>query len=209
VGVIKGSISYSKFYVNGELPDNYQEAFMEALSLRRFTPLVVDEDADVRVGWVAIERPLEPDVVFDHNDVFFNSYVNLAIRIDAWRFPGPVFKAAFAEAEKKHLAKKGREKLTKKEKEELKAVVGRKLRHQFSPTIKVIDLSWNLQSGVVRFWNQSGKAHETLFEIWEKTFPVKLVPASPYVAATYLGLPEPRVAALASVEQSVFHTAHH
>ncbi len=177
--------------------------------LRKFVPLSPDDDAEQRVGWCPVERPLEPDVSFDFNDLFAGSYLNVTLRIDAWKFPGPVFKAAFAEAEKKHLQKSGREKLTKREKEELKALVGRKLRHQFSPTIKLIDLSWNLSTGIVRFWNQSARAHETLFEIWEKTFPTKLVPMSPYVAATHLGLPEARVEAIASIEPAVFATAQH
>lgn len=209
MGVLKGSISYAKFYVNGELPDSFREPLLEALHLRKFVPLTVEEDAEHKIGWVPIERPLDPDVAFDYEDVFFNSYINLALRIDAWKFPGPVFKAAFIEAEKKHLQKVGREKLTKREKEELKALVGRKLRHQFSPTIKIIDLSWNIQTGVVRFWNQSAKAHETLFEIWEKTFPVKLVPASPYVSATHMGLPEARIASLATIEPASFHAPTH
>jgi hypothetical protein len=204
LGILKGSISYSRFYVSGALPDGHRDSFLESLLLRRFVPLTVDGEDDVRVGWVCLERPLEPEVTLDFNDIYFGSYLNVGLRVDAWRFPGSVFKAAFAEAEKKHLQKKGRDKLTKREKEELKALVSRKLRHQFSPTIKVIDLSWNLETNVLRFWNQSTKGHETLFELFEKTFPVKLVPAGAYTTATHLDLPEPRLAAMAEVEPAVF-----
>jgi len=208
MGLLKGSISYAKYYVEGDLPDNHQEKFLESLHLRKFHPLTVDGEDEQRVGWVCVARPLEPEVVFDHNDVFYNEYVNLAIRVDAWRFPGSVFKAAFAEAEKKYLTKKGREKLTKREKDEMKILVGRKLRHQFSPTIRLIDLSWNTDTGVVRFWNQSAKGQELLFELWEKTFPkVDLVPAGTYTTAARLDLPEARLKALSEVEPSQFNAA--
>ena len=209
MGLLKGSISYTKFYVEGHVPDDFQDTFLEALHLRRFQPLTVDSEDEQRVGWTCVTRPLEADVTFDHNDVFYNAYLNLSLRVDAWRFPGSLFKAAFAEAEKKYLTKKGREKLTKREKEELKVTVGRKLRHQISPTIKVIDLSWNLNEGTVRYWSQSAKSHEMLFEIWEKTFPgVELVPAGAYTTAERGGaLSEARLRALTEVEPVAFHTA--
>ena len=208
MGLLKGSISYAKFYVEGTVPENHQEMFLEALQLRRFVPLTVDGEDEQRVGWSPVSRPLEAEVAFDHNDVFYNAYLNVSLRVDAWRFPGPVFKAAFAEAEKKYLTKKGRDKLTKREKEELKVTVGRKLRHQISPTIRVIDLSWNLAEGTVRFWSQSNKAQEMLFEIWEKTFAgVELVPAGAYTTAERASLSEARLKALTEVEPATFHAA--
>lgn len=208
MGLLKGSISYATYYAEGDLPEDFRDKFMESLNLRAFQPLTVDSEDEQRVGWVCVSRPLEAEVVLDYNDVFYNNYVNLAVRLDAWRFPGSVFKAAFAEAEKKYLTKKGRDKLTRREKEELKAVVSRKLRHQFSPTIKLIDLSWNLDDGVVRYWTQSPKGQELLLELWEKTFPkVELVAAGAYTTAERLGLPEARVQALAAVEPARFHAA--
>jgi len=208
MGLLKGSISYTKYYTEGELPKNHQDTYLESLHLRRFQPLTVDSEDEQRVGWTCVSRPLEADVSFEYNEVFYNNYLNLAIRVDAWKFPGSVFKAAFAEAEKKFLAKKGREKLSKREKDELKVTVGRKLRHQFSPTIRLVDLSWNLEEGVVRYWNQSAKGQDLLLELWEKTFPqIDLIPAGAHTTASRLDLPEARLRALADVEPTPFHAA--
>ncbi len=112
MGVLKGSISYAKFHVHGELPDDFREKAVESVLLRKFTPLTPDDDAEQRVGWCPTERPLEPEVDFHFDDLFVGAYLNVTLRIDAWKFPGAVFKAAFAEAEKKALQKNGREKLT-------------------------------------------------------------------------------------------------
>lgn len=208
MGLLRGSISYTKYYVEGEFADNFRDKLLDKLHLRRFQPLTVDSEDEQRIGWVSINRPLDPEVTFDFNDVFYNNYINLTLRIDAWRFPGSVFKAAFAEAEKKFLTKKGREKLTKREKDDLKMTVGRKLRHHFSPTIRVIDLSWNTEENILRFWNQSTKGQELLFELWEKTFPkIELIPAGAHTTATRLGLPEARLRALAEIEPARFHIA--
>jgi hypothetical protein len=59
------------------------------------------------------------------------------------------------EAEQAYLLKRGRERLSKREKAELKEVVSRKLRKQFVPVTRAVDLSWCLEDGVVRFFSQS------------------------------------------------------
>jgi hypothetical protein len=203
LGALKGSISFAKFHVRGALPDGFQGRFVENLRLRAFRPLTVDEDAEQRAGWCSIENPLDCDL--DHDKVFWNNYLNLGLRVDRWQIPAPLFKAHFAEAEKAHLQKRGRDKLGKREKEELRAVVSRRLRRQLLPVMKVIDLSWNLDSGVVRFWNQSARVHETLSELFEQTFGLDLVPESPYTAAVELGLGGAHQRVFEALKPTVFH----
>lgn len=186
MGALKGSISYTKFHIRGEVPEDFRERFMERIKLRTFRPLVAADEAEQGVGWCSIEDPL--DLQLDHGKVFYNDYLNLGMRIDRWQIPGLLFKARFAEAEREVLAKKGREKLGKRERDELKVTVSRKLRAQVFPAMKVIDLSWNLQTGVVRFWNQSTRVHESLHELFEDTFSLDLVPESPFTAAARLDL---------------------
>jgi recombination associated protein RdgC len=202
LGALKGSISYSKHYVRGELPDGFRDAFVERIALRAFRPLGPEED-EPHVGWCSIENPL--DCELDHGKVFFNAYLNLGLRMDRWQIPAPLFRAHFAEAERAYLAKKGRDKLGKREKEELTVTVSRKLRRQLVPVMKVVDLSWNLDTGVVRFWNQSPRLIETLGELFEKTFSLDLVPESPFTAAARIGLTEAHERVLAMLTPSVFH----
>ncbi|MFT3774984.1 MAG: hypothetical protein QM820_57280 [Minicystis sp.] len=203
MGALKGSISFAKFYVRGELPEGFRDTFIERLRLRAFRPLTVEEEDEQRAGWVSIENPLDTDL--DHPKVFFNSYLNLGYRVDRWVIPSPLFKAHFGEAEREYLAKRGREKLGKREKEELKAVVSRRLRAQLMPVMKVIDLSWNLDTGVVRFWNQSARVHEGLSELFEDSFGLQLVPQSPYTTAADIGLSPAQVAAFEMLKPTAFH----
>jgi recombination associated protein RdgC len=204
LGALKGSISFSKFYVRDALPEGFRDTFVERIRLRAFQPLTVEDDAETRLGWCSIENPL--DCELDHGKIFFNSYLNLGLRTDRWQIPAPLFKAHFQEAEREHLQKRGRDKLGRREKEELRAVVSRRLRAQILPVMKVIDLSWNLETGVVRFWNQSSRVHEGLGELFEETFELALVPESPFTAAREIGLSEAHARAFEALKPAVFHT---
>jgi hypothetical protein len=163
----------------------------------------VEEDDEQRTGWCSIENPLDCDL--DHHKVFYNSYLNLGLRTDRWQIPAPLFKAHFGEAERAYLKKRGRERLSKRDKEELRAVVSRKLRAQLMPAMKVIDLSWNLEMGVVRFWNQSSRVHEGLSELFADTFELELVPESPYTVACEIGLSDAHARAFQTLKPTLFH----
>jgi recombination associated protein RdgC len=204
LGALKGSISYSKFYVTGELPDGFRDRFVERVRLRAFQPLTPDGDAEPKAGWCSIENPL--DCELDHGKIFWNTYLNLGFRIDRFQIPAPLFKAHLQEAEREHREKRGRQRLGRREKEELRAIVARRLRQKLLPVMKVVDLSWNLETGVLRFWSQSPGAHEALEELFEDTFERKLVPESPFTAARSLGLSEAHERAFETLKLSVFHT---
>ncbi len=200
MSLLKGPITYTRMFVEGVLADSFHEKFIEAIQLRRFQPLTVEGEPVQSVGWVPVQNPLEDQVSFNHDDVFFNSYLNLMLRIDEWRIPTPLLKAQLAEATKKMLAQKGRERLSRRETEELKVMVSRKLRKSLVPVSRVYDLSWNLSEGVARFGNQSTKNLDLVMDLFEKTFPMRLVPASPYTLGTRAKLPSSIEGKLAHLE---------
>lgn len=205
MGALKGTITYTKLYVRGELPDGFRDSFVERIRLRAFQPLTVEDDAEQRAGWCSIEDPLDTEL--DHNKLYFNSYLNLGLRTDRWVIPGPLLKAHLAEAEREHLAKRGRDRLSKREKEEIRVTVSRRLRRQVLPVMGVVDLSWNLITGVVRFWSQSPKALESMMELFEDTFGLPLLPESPAASAISLGLTAAQQQALEALTPTVFHAA--
>lgn len=205
MGALKGTITYTKLYVRGELPDGFRDSFVERIRLRAFQPLTVEDDAEQRAGWCSIEDPLDTEL--DHNKLYFNSYLNLGLRTDRWVIPGPLLKAHLAEAQREHLAKRGRDRLSKREKEEIRVTVSRRLRRQVLPVMGVVDLSWNLITGVVRFWSQSPKALESMMELFEDTFQLALLPESPAASAISLGLSAAQQQALEALTPTVFHAA--
>jgi len=198
LGALAGSLTFTRFFIRGELPKRFRDRFVESIRLRAFEPLVPEGEEQEHFGWCAVGRVL--DLELDHEKVFYNSYLNLGLRIDRWRVPGALLRAHLAEAEHEALARSGHERLGRREKAELKARIIAHLRRKLMPSMKIVDMSWNLDSGVVRFYNQSPRVHEQLMELFEKTFSLELVADSPYISAERLDLSTARLEALAGLD---------
>lgn len=186
MSALRGSLTYARFFVDGDVPDDFREKYMRAIRLRAMKPLEPEDDDLERSGWCKIAEPFEIELHYD--DVFYNEFLVLGIRTDRWQIPGPMLKARVREAEAAYLEKKGREKLGRKEKAELKENVARKLRKQMAPSTRVVDLSWSMNEGVVRFFSHADKAAGNMMELFHKTFGLRLVAESPYTLAERLGL---------------------
>lgn len=182
----------------GDVPDDLAGATMKRIRANVLQPLEPDEDVSERHGWASVSDPFDTDL--DHEKVFFNEYVTLAMRFDRWVIPGPLLKAHLREAEQKLLEKMSRpagkanageqslEKLGRKAKADLKVMVTKKLRRQLVPVTKSFDLVWNVQGGVALFFSHSKKTHELVQDLFEKTFKLRLLVESPGTAADHLGM---------------------
>lgn len=186
VPALRGSLTYARFFVQGSLPEDPAGTFMRPIRHRAMRPLEPDDEDLERSGWAKIGEPLEIDLT--HEDVFFNEYLNLGFRTDRWVIPTAVLRIRVREAEQAYLQKKGRERLTRKEKAELKLLVAKKLRRSYAPATRSVDLSWSLGEGVVRFFSHADKPAGAMMELFKKTFGLTLVPESPYTLAARLGL---------------------
>ncbi len=186
MGALRGSLTFSRFFVHGDIPDDVPGTSLKRIRAQAFQPLLADEDVNERHGWASIDDPF--DLELDHEKVFFNEYVTLTLRLDRWAIPGPLLKAQLREAEQKLCEKKGMEKLGRKAKADLKDMVVKKLRRQLVPVTKAADLVWNLNTQVVLFFSHAAKQHELVQALFEKTFRLQLLLESPGTAADRTGL---------------------
>jgi DNA recombination-dependent growth factor C len=187
--------------VDGEAPEDFREKYMRAIRLRAMKPLAPEDDDLERSGWCKVAEPFELELRYD--DVFYNEYVVLGFRTDRWQIPGPMLKARLREAEAAYLEKKGRERLGRKERSELKETVARKLRRETSPATRMVDLVWSMNEGVVRFFTHAEKAAGNMTELFHKTFGLRLVPESAYTLAERLGLSKAQETAWQELEVTV------
>jgi recombination associated protein RdgC len=201
VPALRGSLTYARFFVDGDVPEDFREKYMRAIRLRAMKPLEADEDDLERSGWSKLAEPFELELTYD--DVFYNEFLVLGLRTDRWQIPGPMLKARVREAEAAYMEKKGREKLGRKEKAELKENVARKLRKQMAPATRVVDVAWSLNEGVVRFFSHADKAAGVMTELFHKTFGLRLVPESPYTLAERLGLSKAQESAWQEIDVTV------
>jgi recombination associated protein RdgC len=201
MGVFNGSVSVTKFFVKGTVPKSFAQSYLKNIEARRFTELLIDEDVEERSGWCVAGNGLDLDL--RHEKVFLNSYVVLGMRVDKWRIPRPLFKAQFAQAQAEHLARTGKEKLSKREKDDLKLRVNRRLRKKVIPTMKQFDVCWELNRKELWFWCRSTRQIDDLMTLFEQTFSLDLIEASPYtIGAELLG--DKSAEALCELEPSFF-----
>jgi hypothetical protein len=201
---LKGSLTYVRFFVEGDLPESLHDKFVKAIRLRAMRPLEADDEDLERSGWCRIGEPFELDL--GHEDVFYNNFVNLGFRTDRWVIPGPMLRSKMREAEAAYLAKKGRERMSKREKTELKELVAKKLRRQLVPSMRVVDLSWSLEEGIVRFFTHAAKPAAVMTEVFHRTFGLKLIPEAPYTLAARIGLTKAQEKAWEDLEATTIAT---
>jgi hypothetical protein len=184
VGVFSGSVSLTKFYVRGTVPKRFAQRYIERLSLRCFSELAVDAEEDEQSGWCVAGNPM--DLELSHQKVFFNDYLVAGLRVDKCRIPRPLLKAQLQEAMDAFRERTGRDKLNKKDKDELKFRVERKLRKKVLPSMRQYDFCWNLNRETVLFWSRSPRVKEEFQALFEQTFELELDEESPYMTAKSL-----------------------
>ena len=201
LGALRGSLTFSRFYVTGDIPDDVPGTTLKRIRANAFQPLSPDDEKNEGAGWASIEDPFITDL--DHEKVFYNEYVCLGLRLDRWVIPGPLLKAHLRDAEQALLAKRGLERLGRQAKTELKTMVVRKLRRQLVPSLKSYDVVWNLRTNILHLYSQSERIATLLDDLFKRTFKVDLVPESPGTAAERLGLDAKEARAMAGLEPTI------
>ncbi|HVK68565.1 MAG TPA: hypothetical protein VM694_29100 [Polyangium sp.] len=201
MGALRGSLTFSRFYVTGDIPDDVPGTTLKRIRANAFQPLSPDDEKNEGAGWASIEDPFITDL--DHEKVFYNEYVCLGLRLDRWVIPGPLLKAHLRDAEQALLAKRGLERLGRQAKTELKTMVVRKLRRQLVPSLKSYDVVWNLRTNMLHLYSQSERIAALLDDLFKRTFKVDLVPESPGTAAERLGLDAKEARAMAGLEPTI------
>ncbi len=200
MGVFTGSVTLTKFYVRGKIPKRFAQPFLERIELRRFTELSPDSEEEEQSGWSVAGNPL--DLELAHEKVFLNDYLVLGLRIDRWRIPRPLLKAQLEQAMDAFRERTGRDKLNKKDKDELKFRVVRKLRKKVLPAMRQYDVCWNLNRQTVLLWSRSPRVKEEFRALFEQTFELELDEDSPYMTAKML-LPEEQLESFLELETTL------
>jgi recombination associated protein RdgC len=184
VGVFKGSISLTRFIVRGKPPKRFAATFLERIALRAFTDLDPDLPDEEKSGWCVAETPLDLGLL--HEQIFMGPYLVLGLRTDRWRVPRALLKAQLAEAVDAWRERTGRDKINRREKDELKLRILRKLRKRVVPTMRHVDMCWNLDQGSVLLWTRAERTKEDFRALFEQTFSLELDEATALMAAAAL-----------------------
>jgi DNA recombination-dependent growth factor C len=159
---------------------------LERIRLRAFTDLDPDSPDEEKSGWCVAETPLDLGLL--HEQIFLGTYIVLGLRTDRWRVPRALLKAELEQAISAWHERTGRDKIGRKDKEELKFRVMRRLRKRVVPSMRHVDMCWNIDNGSVSLWTRAERTKEDFRVLFEQTFSLELDEATAYmIAHTELG----------------------
>ena len=181
MGAFTGGLTYKTYYIHDPLPERWRDPFEAGIKRNTFRPLNPEGEEERSVGWCSPHFPLDLDL---HSGVFhYNDYIVLAVRIDTLSVPGPMLRIYAEQEARRVMVEQNKSSLTRYERSEIKERVRRDLRKKILPTIKTVDMAWNWQDGVVRFFSTSEKLNLEFMELFEATFDQVLTPDCAHTSA--------------------------
>jgi hypothetical protein len=178
MGFDSGSITFRRFAVVGEFPDQVNEQTLEKLAEHALKPGEFGVE-EIEYGWNGGRHIFDDEFSFANN-VYADCLV-FALRIDTNKVPG-VIKKAYTLIEEAALAKKNPSGfLTKAQKKEAKETVNQKIEEDIKSgkfrRSKLIPMLWDLTTHTL-YASVGGANFEKLAEIFERTFKCELKPLS-------------------------------
>jgi recombination associated protein RdgC len=173
VGIVKGSLSYLRFKVEGPVPSNYVEVFEQAIEIRRFVPLHPDGEDNESFGWVPMHRPYADDEPILNDHFLYGERVTLAYREDAISFPKAMVKDMVQQRLDEHREKNHVE-ASNQVRHAAEAAIMSEMRKRVLPKSKVVDVLWDLSRAELRFFARGKGVSERFVALFEQTFQVRL-----------------------------------
>ena len=178
MGIINGSGSITRYWVEEALPTEFMEELAERLIRHAFRPLDETSPDESTRGWVNIMNVL--DYRFPAMDYLKEPYLALAYRVDKRKIPAMALKQACLDAEEKVKELEKVEFLPKAVKMDIKEDVKARLLKRSIPDTRTYDMIWNLSTGLVIFGGVNDKLCDDFSEYFLKTFDLHLIPEYPY-----------------------------
>lgn len=199
MGLLRGSATFVRFAVEGELPENPLDFIADRIMAYAFRD-IDDTYDEYSLGWVSILNMF--DNQFQYASYAAGDYITLTLRIDERKVsPAIVKKVVQKEVERikleKQVPKLGRAQLV-----EIKERVQTELMRKSVPVPAVYDLCWSLSESVVYFFSTNKKAHAVLEDFFKESFGVLLRQQIPYVMGEQV-LDEDGLDALARLQPEV------
>jgi DNA recombination-dependent growth factor C len=176
MGLVKGTLSFSRYRVVDTLPGNTRDFIDKQIKLFAFRELTTA--GEKAMGWTSLENVL--DTNFEYANYVLADYFIFSLRIDRKVIPPSLHKLKVLEAEKKIMAQKGKKKIYRQEREEIKENVRLTLLDKTPPTPSFYEICWNSSQGWLLFGSHAKKIREDFEEFFKRTFNLTLVPHYPW-----------------------------
>lgn len=200
MGFIKGSASFVRFSVEGELPENVWDFIADRVASFSFKD-IDDTYDEYSIGWVSVLNMFDSD--FDFGSYASGDYVTLSLRVDERKVSPAILKKFVQKEEERIKKEKQIPKIGRTLKVEIKERVHTELIRKAIPLPAVYDLCWNLSDNTLLFFTTNKKAHALLEDFFKESFGCLIMQQVPYITAEHL-LGEEEAAKLSSITPDIF-----
>ncbi len=200
MGFIKGSASYVRFAVEGDLPENIWDFIADRVVSFAFKDIddTYDEDS---LGWVSVLNMF--DTEFDYASYAAGNYVTLSMRLDERKVSSAIVNKFVQKKEEEIKKEKQIQKIPRSMRVEIKESIQNELLRKALAVPSVFDLCWNLENSTLIFYSTNKKAQALLEDLFKESFGLTLVQQIPYVCGEHL-LEEGEMDQLALITPDIF-----
>jgi DNA recombination-dependent growth factor C len=177
MGLLSGSASFTRFTVEGEVPENFWDFIAERVLQHSFKD--IDDTIDeYSIGWVSVADMFDSD--FAYSSYAAGDYVVLSLRMDERKVSAAVLKKYTAKEEARIKQEKELRRLSRNVRLEIKERIRAELVRTSPPIPVVYDLCWNLSNNTLLFFSNSRKALALLEDLFKETFGLSLIMQIPW-----------------------------
>ncbi len=180
MGLLSGSVSITRYRIEGEAPENLVEMVKDGLKKHRF-PEIEDETAEFMSGWTSFSNSFSAD--FENQKFQIMQYFIFSLRIDKKSVPSKAVKKHLAIESARRLAEADKTFLTKSEKKEIKERVIEMLMARIPSKPDIYDLVWDIEKKEAWFFTGLKAAAEELETLFSKSFGLRIIRLFPYSLA--------------------------
>ena len=200
MGLLKGTASFVRFGVEGDLPENIWDFIADKVAAFAFRDIdeTYDEDS---LGWVSVLNMF--DTEFDYASYAAGNYVTLTMRFDERKVSSVIVKKYVQKEEERIKKEKKIPKISRSMRVEIKERIQNELMRKAQPVPAVFDICWNLENSTLIFFSTNKKAQALLEDLFKESFGLNLMQQIPYVCGEHL-LEEEDVERLARITPEYF-----
>lgn len=197
---LKGTASFVRFSVEGQLPENSLDFIAKRVMAFSFKD--IDETYDeYSIGWVSVLNMF--DTQFAYASYVAGDYITLTLRIDERKVSPAILKKFQQKEEEKVRLERKVPKLSRSVRVQIKERIKTELMRKAIPIPATFELCWNLSNSTLLFFSTNKKVHSVVEDFFKESFGLLIRQQIPYVVAEHL-VDEELLSRLSSLSPEIF-----
>jgi len=177
MGLLKGTLSFSLYRLEGSLPEKADEFIAHQLQAFAFRNMALASE-EKAMGWTSLENVLDTD--FEGAQYVWGDYLMLALRIDRKTVPPSLLKIRLLEAEQDFLAETGQKRIYREQREDLRERVHLELFSKTQPVPAFYEFCWSVSQKTLLLCTLSEKVIDDFQDFFKQAFSLYVYPYTPW-----------------------------